>query len=285
MSRIAITGAGGFIGTALARRYLEVGHEVIALTRRPTAHGEWISWQIGDPLPPQCATVDTVIHLASAALVARDNMNDAVDKDISGTRRLTMSIRSLCAAGSSIRFVFLSSQSAHVQAKNAYGRSKLAIENELGRSNEVIVRPGLVYDDAGGSVFGLFEKLSRLPAVPVISSGANIQPIHVTELVECLVKITEMAVCEKLYCVGAVVPITFAQAIKATAHRFGRPGPWTIPVPLAPVKAAAWLVDKLMHVTPSIGERIDGLVALQPMETATSLKLLDISVENFDTKK
>lgn len=285
MRCIAITGAGGFIGRALARQCVELGHQVMALARRPVEFGEWVRWEIGEPLPAQCRDVDAVVHLASAALVAREKMDKAVAADLMGTKVLAESVRTCADRGALPRFVFLSSQSASTKAKNAYGKSKFAIEGSLTAANEVIVRPGLVYDDTGGSVFGLFEKLSRLPVVPIVSSRPNIQPIHVAELVECLVKICSAARCANLYLLGAPEPITFAGAIEATARRFGHSAPLGIPVPLATVRAAAWIIDKILRPSPTIGERLDGLIALQPMDTAPSLAMLDVQLRNFEVRR
>lgn len=283
MRSIAITGASGFIGGALARRCEERGTEVLALSRRPASVGRWIKWEIGNPLPLECSDVDAVVHLASASLVAREKMDEAVALDIHGASVLA---RSTQAAGNGRppRFVFLSSQSASAGAKNAYGKSKFIIEGALDAANTAVIRPGLVYDDAGSSVFGMFEKLARLPAVPVVSRRQNIQPIHVEELVDCITKVVEAQDPRRLYCLGAVQPMTFSDAIKATAMRSGRSAPIGIPVPLAPIQAAAWCVDKLLRPTPTIGERLDGLVALQPMETAGSLAALGVELKAFQIK-
>ena len=74
MKSIAITGASGFIGCALARQCEELGTEVLALSRRPASVGRWIKWEIGNPLPLECSDVDAVVHLASIACGARENV-------------------------------------------------------------------------------------------------------------------------------------------------------------------------------------------------------------------
>jgi nucleoside-diphosphate-sugar epimerase len=281
MSCLAITGANGFIGHTLVRRCIELGYDVITLSRRPTNEGHWISWQLGEPLPLECASVDAVVHLASATLVARDKTNEAVDLDFLGTRLLSENAWSIYSKDRPVRFIFLSSQSASAMAKNQYGQSKHAIECSLVHENEVIVRPGLVYGDEGQSVFGMFQKLSRMPLVPVISGVPNIHPIHVNELIECIVRIIETQRPQKLYCLGASTPLTFAEAIVATSVRDGRRAPLKIQLPLAFVKAVAWIVDKCLHMSPSISERIDGLLALQPMQTENSIKELGVSICSF----
>lgn len=275
MKRVAVTGATGFIGQAVVRACLARGYEVLALSRRPSEQGIWIKWSLGDPIPEECNSVDAVVHLASATLIAKDHIDESVRLDISGTHTLAETAKALRP---DVRFIFLSSQSASPSAQNRYGQSKYAIEQSLTGKTEIVVRPGLVFDDEGASVFGLFKKLSKLPVIPVISKTANIHPIHVDELANCLMQIIETSEPAKLYCLGSPVPLTFADAISETARRYGGRPPIGIPVPLFPVKSAAWIVDKTLRISPSLCERIDGLIALNPMETGPSIHALGIPI-------
>jgi hypothetical protein len=50
---------------------------------------------------------------------------------------------------------------------------------------------------------------------------------------------------------------------------------------LAFVKTVAWVVDKCLHMSPSISERIDGLLALEPMQTENSTKELGVKICSF----
>ena len=50
--RIAVSGATGFVGSALARALADAGHEVTALTRRPEQYrgvGDPMRFDIGEP--------------------------------------------------------------------------------------------------------------------------------------------------------------------------------------------------------------------------------------------
>lgn len=282
MRRIAITGARGFIGRELEQQCIALGHNVSRLARGGTTDKGIVSWQLGDPLPRECEDVDSVVHLASATLVARDSVSKAADLDLLGTRQLIESIRALRKGGKRIRFVFVSSQSANVNAENAYGRSKLAIEALLNHDDEIVIRPGLVYDDNGGSVFSLFKKLSRLPILPILSSRACIQPIHVQEVSKCILQIISIEQPDRLFCLGAIKAMSFREAILATARRAGRRPPLTVRISVRPVRLAARLLDWMLRLSPSLLERIDGLIALQPMETESSLRALNRELAPFD---
>ena len=282
MSHIVVTGARGFIGRALCEVAQAHGYRVTGLARGPAPGLDAVTWQLGDPLPVACHDADAVVHLACATLVERRSLAASAALDLSGTRRLIESVRQVRARGRRMRFVFLSSQSARPDAANAYGRSKAAIEMLLDQDDEIVVRPGLVYDDAVGSVFGLFRKLARLPVVPIPTRERNIQPIHLRELADCVVRIVDASRPERLYCLGDVAPMTFRDAIAAVARRTGGAPPVMLPVPGWAVRAAAHLVDLLLRPIPPLTERIDGLIALRPMDTGPSLAALNCALRPFD---
>jgi NADH dehydrogenase len=175
----------------------------------------------------------------------------------------------------------MSSQSARPDAPNAYGRGKCQIEKILDQPNEIAVRPGLVYADTPASVFELFERLARLPIVPIVKTAPAIQPIHVRELAQCILTISTMDTPAPSFELGAITPMTFEAAIRATALRAQRRAPTMIPVPISLLRLAANAVDTLFHPEPSIGERLEGLVGLRPMNTAPSLNALGCELNPF----
>lgn len=71
--RIAITGASGFVGTALVPSLLSDGHEVIRLVRGVPRGAEEHRWdpEAGIPDLGELGPVDAVIHLAAENLAAR----------------------------------------------------------------------------------------------------------------------------------------------------------------------------------------------------------------------
>jgi NADH dehydrogenase len=192
MSVFAITGATGFIGKELSSVLEARGHAVLKLSRKSVTGEELWRWRLGDPLPKPCENADAVIHLACASLIETGAREEAARRDLEGSRVLIDQLRPLRKNGRPIRLIFLSSQSARPGARNAYGRSKWAIESLIGQDDEIIVRPGLVYSDPPASVYATFEKIARLPIVPIVSTRPGIQPIHVRELAECILQLATM---------------------------------------------------------------------------------------------
>jgi nucleoside-diphosphate-sugar epimerase len=282
MKSIVITGANGFIGRKLCEFCKVSGHDVVPLARSATAGDGALSWRLGERLPPHLRDVDAVIHLASATLVENRHIPEAFRSDVDGSRVLLESVRAARKSGRRIRFIFLSSQSSSPNAITAYGKSKWAIEGMLDQDDEIIVRPGLVYADQSTSVFALFERISRLPLVPVVSSRASIQPIHVQEVVECLAQIVDMDRPQRLFELGAIDPMDIRQAIRVAARRAGRAPPKFVPVPERVLRWGTAVFDRLFNPTPSLTERLNGLIALSPMDTRRSLEVLSRKLAPFE---
>lgn len=279
MGQVAVTGASGFIGRAVCTLLRSQGDDVIELRRGGVEPGAR-RWSLGEPLPEACRFASAIVHLASATLTESGARRAAaIQTDIEGARLIVQQIRQWRREGSRHRLVFVSSQSASPQAVNAYGRSKWTIEQMLDEDDELVIRPGLVYSDQPHSVFAMFDKLSRLPIVPIVSSRLNIQPIHVREVAFAVARACTIEPPPKLLMIGALQPLSFAEAIRATARRSGRRAPAMVPVPIGPVRLVATLVDRLLGS--AITERLDGVAGLQPISTASSLAVLGQALDPF----
>src|SRR5690348_13051464 len=112
--RILVTGASGFVGTALCRELLARGHVVRAAVRRLSASAETGLPQIRSPdlageldQPALVEGVDAVVHLAA---VAHRAAGEPEARRVNGdaTARLAEA-----AAGIARRFVFMSSVKVH----------------------------------------------------------------------------------------------------------------------------------------------------------------------------
>jgi uncharacterized protein len=106
---IALTGASGLVGSALAALLTTGGHRVIRLVRRPPRHSGERHWRPDNPDADLLAGVDAVIHLAGASIAGRftpEHKRDIMASRIEPTRALAVlaakSISGQSIAGQSI---------------------------------------------------------------------------------------------------------------------------------------------------------------------------------------
>jgi nucleoside-diphosphate-sugar epimerase len=153
--RLAVTGASGFCGAAVARLAAATGMDVVCLGRRPGPVGTNVGWDAARE-SPDLAGADAVVHLAAAVGDARPGRATpaafrAVNVD--GTRRL------LAAAGDR-PVVSVSSASVYRPGsgpapvredhprdghRNAYGRTKAEGDRLAVAAGAVVLRPRAVY--------------------------------------------------------------------------------------------------------------------------------------------
>lgn len=102
--RIAISGAGGLVGTQLRALLLGGGHDVLRLVRRPASAGDEISWDpdAGRIDAEALAGCDVVIHLAGHPIGGRftaDNKQRIMASRTAGTSLLARTLADLAADG------------------------------------------------------------------------------------------------------------------------------------------------------------------------------------------
>jgi nucleoside-diphosphate-sugar epimerase len=154
--RIAVTGAGGFCGSYVARAAAAAGHEVVGVGRRPGPVGVHLHWDAADGDHPDLAGADAVIHLAAA--VGDPGRGTAVERrfhhvNVDATARLLDT-----AAGRPV--VHVSTASVYAPAVHsgpvdehapigdqhtAYGRTKAAGDRLARGYGAVVLRPRAVY--------------------------------------------------------------------------------------------------------------------------------------------
>lgn len=269
MSTIALTGASGFVGRHLARRFAERGHRVRALLRNLDAPvgDERFLCDLPDRVDERAfAGADLVVHaaFASAAEAAR-RVNEE------GSRRLLALAR---AAGA--RFLFVSSTAAHAEALSEYGRGKLAFEGELDPARDLAVRPGLVLGD-GGLALRIARSLRRHGVVPVVGGGRQqIQTVHIDDLAEAFARAVERVLTGTLV-VAEPEPLELRELFRLLARALGTRCV-LVPVPGRPLAAALRLLERLGAQLPISSENVLGALALRAQASAESLARLGLTI-------
>jgi nucleoside-diphosphate-sugar epimerase len=176
--KVLVTGAGGFVGTAVSEALVAAGIEVRAGTRTPERHAatDGVRWvrtpELGQGVDWSQALegADAVIHLAARAHVRRD-VSAAAEREFQrvnaeGTRSLALAAEKAGVG----RFVFLSSigvngtttgqrpftEDSPPDPRSFYARSKLEAEQALREASLdiVVVRSPLVYGPRASGNFG-----------------------------------------------------------------------------------------------------------------------------------
>lgn len=186
--KIAVTGASGYVGGAIASAFRLYGHEVLSLSRRPCPP-PWRHHSLGDdPTSIPWENVDVLIHAAHdfSAYNAADNHAINVVSSVN--------LFNAASAAGVRHLIFISSMSCFVGCISHYGKAKLAIEQQINRLNPTIIRPGLVWGGETGGVMAALETfVLRLPIVPYLTGRNMLRQylIHQEDLATTLIKIVE----------------------------------------------------------------------------------------------
>ncbi len=164
----AITGANGYVGSAIARA-LEPAFDLTPLSRRLESGS--IAWTLQSTrdLAPALAihNVKTLVHAAWDFSYPDANENELIN--VAGSERLLC-----CAVNAGVeRIIFISSISAFEGARSHYGDAKLQVERLVLEMGGTVIRPGLVWGDSPGGMFGSLRKqVASEKIIPLIGNGS-----------------------------------------------------------------------------------------------------------------
>lgn len=155
--RVAVTGAGGFIGSAVATALADLDHEVVGLGRRPDAwshpRARYRQWDLTSGPLRADRDFEAVVHCAALA----DDwapLEHALRVNRDGTRAVVRSFpaaRIVHLSTSSVYDAFEPSVNIREDAApvrrhlSSYSESKTLAEFELAGTDAVILRPHAVY--------------------------------------------------------------------------------------------------------------------------------------------
>jgi nucleoside-diphosphate-sugar epimerase len=192
--KIALTGATGFVGAALAKRLTEAGHRIQALIRPASIHkkpvdiaAEWIEGDLNDrqSLGQLVNGVDSVIHCAGAVRGATREQFNRVNAD--GVERL---VQAAVEQRPMPRLLLISSLAAREPLLSHYAASKRQGERVLiGQSHQLpwtIYRPCAVYGPGDREILPVFKWMAKGIA-PILGAG-RFSLIYVKDLAEAALK-------------------------------------------------------------------------------------------------
>lgn len=237
MTRIAITGGTGFVGTKLIDLALEKGHAVRALARRtqPARPGlEWIAGDLanGDALARLTENADAVIHVAGV-INARTPLEFAAG-NIEGTRAMLEASRDVP------RFVHVSSLAAREPALSIYGNTKAAADAlvETARPDAAIVRPPAVYGPGDRETANVYKLVARGWAL--LPGSGRFSIVEVSDLARALLALAEHPAPSGIFEIDDATPggLSHREMAAHIAAALGKT-PTYVPLPTAALRLGA----------------------------------------------
>jgi len=181
MKKIVITGANGFVGSALTKKLLNSGYEVTCLVRTGSnveliendTKIYYIDYNNLEEVRQVLQGKDILIHVAALTRARKWESFNKINVN------LTKTLLKICNDSSVKQFIFLSSQAAAGSAKNKdsakkendstkpvtmYGKSKLLAENIIQQKSMIpwtIIRPVSVYGAGDKDFLELFKMVKN----------------------------------------------------------------------------------------------------------------------------
>lgn len=252
ITRLAVTGSSGFIGTRLCGRAAALGIDVLPVSIRPESPSYGALERHSPHDPPQA-----LVHLAARVHVMNESMADPLTAYIQANLDGTLALARTAAQIGVRRFVFVSSVKVNGESTlpgqpfgpetceapdDPYGRSKWEAEQalrELSASTGmevVIVRPPLVY---GPGVRANFQSLVRavrrgLPLPLALATRNRRSLVGVDNLIDLLLTCaSHPAAAGQTFMASDGEDISTAELLHRIGLAMGRPARlWPMPLPL-----------------------------------------------------
>lgn len=184
MKNCALTGANGYLGSAIADTLRSTGWTITSLIRAPEqSDGVAHRFVLGEAVDPKAMSdVDVLIHCAWD--FSPGGRDDYFQVNVDGTGALFDAAKE---AGVK-KIIFISSMSAHPGCRSNYGQAKLAVEEITLNLGGAVIRPGLVWGGSGSGLHGAIETATRrLSVVPVLAGDLHsLYMCHVEDLAKFL---------------------------------------------------------------------------------------------------
>ncbi len=263
--RIAVTGASGFIGGAVATALAEREHEVTGFgrTRSGWSHplASYSTWDLTSgphAALGESAAFDAVVHCAALA-------DDWADAD-TAERVNVQGTRAVIASFPGARFVHLSTSSVydaftpsvHVRETHpmphrflsAYSATKAAAELEFAGADAVILRPHAVYGPGDRTLLPRVVGAVRGRTL-TLPEGAKVDHTltHVDNVVDAVIHSLVPSVPAGVYNIGDATEVPLDVIVTEFLHRRGMTDVRLRSVPYAVAFAAAGALESIARAT------------------------------------
>lgn len=256
--RILVTGATGFIGSAIVDALIAHGHVPVPAVRDVSAAQR--RWPTLEPVAVDFAhdtdasawrpRLDGIDAVVNAVGVLRESRTQPFAALHDATPR---ALFDACVDAGVKRVVQVSALGADDGAASRYHLSKRAADRHLLSLplRATVVQPSVVFAPQGASA-GMFLMLASLPFAALPGGGVQrVAPVHLDDVIETIVRVLAMDAPPRL--VEAVGPecTTLRHYLAALRRQLGLGRLWVFPVPMPLVRLSARVMQ---HVPGSLVE-------------------------------
>lgn len=269
---VGITGATGFVGSALVAAFRQKGTAVIPLVRKPQDKNDRL-FDLTGPISPDLLTSIDILILC--AFISPKDKN-AAQLDLAGT----LALIELARKSKVKKIIYFSTVSAHPGTTSSYGRSKFNMEALLDTGKDAIVKPGLIIGK-GGLFYRMLKQALSKKFIPLIGDGMQpMQVIAIEDVVTAVMRIIEKNL-SGTFILANEENFSYKEMFQKIAAA-GKVIFRFLPIPAYPLKMAVSIGSFIGIPLPVNKENISGLESLEYMDSSNSLELLNIKPRSFE---
>ena len=255
MTRIAVTGASGFVGSHTARALVANGNDLVLIARHPNlvtqptgARTTWVTADINDEavLTRAFTGCESVIHCAGINLERGSQTYGMVH--VRGTETVVRAARSAGVP----RIALVSFLRARPACGSAYHESKWAAEEIVHGSglSYTVVKAGVIYGKGDHMLDHLSRALNSFPVVLLVGFGSRhtLRPVAVADMARILAaSVDDDRLARVTVPVLGPEELSLELAVRRVASEIGR-RPRYVPAPITVHRGLAWVLERAMTV-------------------------------------
>ncbi len=291
--KIAITGASGFIGSALTKALAEENHDLRLLMHRnkpatvksdlsdspgrtELVHGDV---QDTESLKTAFKGVDVVFHLVG---IIAETRNLTFEKTVTvGTQNVVEA----AAACSVKKLIYLSALGTSDKAISKYHQSKWKAEEEVRNSGIefVILRPSVIFGPGDDFLNKISSMIKKLPFAPIIGNGEYLlQPVYIYDLIKILVACLKNSKASgKTIEVGGPRAYRYKEIIRILKSHLNK-NRINIYLPVWLMSIAAAVMEKLMKPAPITTDQLKMMQAGNYCDNKEMKEIFEINLTDLE---
>ena len=293
---VTVFGGSGFIGRHVVRALCRQGWRVRVACRRPHLAGDVkLAGDVGQVQLVQAnvrnrPSIKRALENAEAVVNLVGILTERGSQSFQGTQALGASnIASAAAEAVITKFVQLSAIGASKTSRARYAQTKAEAEEAVRAAipTATILRPSIVFGPEDG-FFTRFAEMARLsPVLPCIGGSTKFQPVYVGDVAQAVAAaLAKPEAAGKTYELGGPRTYTMKELLQFITREIDRPRA-LLPVPVAVMAPAAYIIGALSRLNPFFGPPITGdqvqQLKIDNVVAPGAGTLADLGVTNLET--